>query len=52
MEVFLDIVRQFDYSILVMISDHLRGGLSDTVWTAITSLGNGGALWILSLIHI
>lgn len=48
MEVFLDIVRQFDYSILVMISDHLRGGLSDTVWTVITSLGNGGALWIVA----
>lgn len=47
MEVFLDIVRQFDYSILVMISDHLRGGLSDTVWTVITSLGNGGAIWIV-----
>ena len=43
MEVLLDIIRQLDYDILVQISDHLRGGVSDTVWTLISSLGNGGA---------
>ena len=47
MEVLLDIIRQLDYDILVQISDHLRGGVSDTVWTVISSLGNGGALWIV-----
>ena len=43
MEVFLDIVRQFDYGVLVQISEHLRGGFSDTVWKVISSLGNAGA---------
>ena len=47
MEVLLDMIHQFDYSILVQISDSMRGGFSDTVWTVITSLGNGGALWIV-----
>lgn len=47
MEVFLDIVRQFDYGVLVQISEHLRGGFSDTVWKVISSLGNAGALWIV-----
>ena len=39
MEVLLDMIHQFDYSILVQISDSMRGGFSDTVWTVITSLG-------------
>ena len=48
MEVLLDIIHAFDYDILVQIADHWRGGFSDTVWTAISMLGNGGALWIVT----
>ncbi len=48
MEVLLDIIHAFDYDILVQIADHWRGGFSDTVWTAISMLGNGGALWIIT----
>ena len=32
----------------MLIADHWRGGLSDTVWTVVSLLGNGGALWIVT----
>ncbi|GAB2044717.1 phosphatase PAP2 family protein [Agathobaculum sp. TL06] len=46
MEVFWDIVHTFDYEILLQLFQHWRGGVSDTVWTVFSTLGNGGALWI------
>nr|WP_297174121.1 phosphatase PAP2 family protein [uncultured Agathobaculum sp.] len=50
MEVLLDTIHAFDYHILVQIADRWRGGLSDAIWTAITTLGNGGALWIITAV--
>lgn len=47
LEVLLDIIHMFDYDILLQIFQNWRGGLSDTVWTLISSLGNFGALWIV-----
>ena len=47
MEVLLDIIRSFDFEILVQIADHWRGGLSDTVWTFFSLLGNFGACWLV-----
>lgn len=46
MDILLDILHTFDYDILLAISTRWRGGLSDTVWTLLTTLGNGGAVWI------
>lgn len=46
MDILLDIIHTFDYDILLQIFQHLRGGVSDTVWNAISTLGNYGALWI------
>ena len=46
MDILLDIIHTFDYDILLQIFDHWRGGVSDTVWTLVTCLGNYGALWI------
>ena len=52
MEVLLDIIRSFDYEILALIAEHWRGGLSDTVWTLVSLLGNGGALWIITALAL
>ena len=52
MEVLLDIIRSFDYEILTLIAEHWRGGLSDTVWTLVSLLGNGGALWIITALAL
>lgn len=49
-DILLDIIHAFDYDILVQIADHWRGGLSDTVWTVISMLGNGGAVWIVAAV--
>ena len=46
MDILLDIMHTFDYDILLHLSQSMRGGVSDTVWTLITWLGNYGALWI------
>ena len=46
MDILLDIMHTFDYDILLHLSQSMRGGVSDTVWTMITWLGNYGALWI------
>lgn len=46
MDILLDIVHAFDYDILLQFFERLRGGVSDTVWTAVSVLGNYGALWI------
>ena len=50
MDILLDIIHTFDYEFLALIADHWRGGLSDTVWTVISMLGNGGALWIVTAV--
>ena len=47
MEIILDIIQTLDYELLLMISNRWRGGMSDTFWTIVTSLGNAGALWIV-----
>lgn len=39
-------IQTMDYLILSQILQHWRGGLSDTVWTFFSCLGNGGAFWI------
>ena len=46
MDILLDIIHTFDYSVLQFLFQHLRG-TADGVWTAITSLGNFGILWIV-----
>ena len=46
MDILLDIVHTIDYSVLAYITEHWRGGLSDTVWKLFSLLGNGGAVWI------
>ena len=50
LDIVLDIIQTFDYECLMLIADHWRGGLSDTVWTVISMLGNGGALWIVTAV--
>ena len=46
MDILRDIVHTMDYSVLAYLTEHWRGGLSDTVWKVISLLGNGGAVWI------
>lgn len=46
MDIILDIIQTFDYDILQLIMESCRGDTASKVWTAITSLGNVGALWI------
>lgn len=36
----------FDWSILDFIQNHLRSGVMDTLMVWITTLGNGGAVWL------
>lgn len=36
----------FELSVLDLIQSHLRGGFLDTAMPLITTLGNGGAIWI------
>ena len=47
MEVLLDIIRSFDYDILLEIASRWRGGMSDTVWKFFSLIGNAGAVWIV-----
>ena len=46
MDILLDIVHSVDYGVLAYISEHWRGGLSDTVWKVFSLLGSYGAVWI------
>ena len=47
MDILLDIVHSVDYGVLAYISEHWRGGLSDTVWKVFSLLGSFiGAVWI------
>lgn len=46
MEILLDLIRSLDYDALIEIAARWRGGTSDVLWTAISSLGNFGAVWI------
>ena len=39
MDILLDIVHSVDYGVLAYISEHWRGGLSDTVWKVFSLLG-------------
>ena len=43
----LDIIRSFDYDILLEIASRWRGGMSDTVWKFFSLIGNAGAVWIV-----
>ena len=52
MEVLLDITRSVDYDILLGITSHWRGGVSDTVWTFFSLIGNAGAVWIVLAIAL
>lgn len=52
MEVLLDIIRSVDYDILLAITSHWRGGVSDTVWTFFSLIGNAGAVWIVLAIAL
>ena len=46
MDILLDIVHSVDYSgVLAYISEHWRGGLSDTVWKVFSLLGSYGAVF-------
>ena len=47
MDILLDIVHSVDYGVLAYISEHWRGGLSDTVWKVFSLMGSYGAVWIL-----
>ena len=42
MDILLDIVHSVDYGVLAYISEHWRGGLSDTVWKVFSPAGQ---LW-------
>ena len=42
MDILLDIVHSVDYGVLAYISEHWRGGLSDTVWKVFSLLGSYG----------
>ena len=46
MDILLDIVHSVDYGVLAYISEHWRGGLSDTVWKVFSLMGSYGAVWI------
>ena len=52
MEVLLDVIRSVDYDILLAITSHWRGGVSDTVWTFFSLIGNAGAVWIVLAIAL
>ena len=52
MEVLLDIVRSFDYDILVTIASRWRGGPADTIWKFFSLIGNAGAVWIVLAIAL
>jgi len=45
MNILQDIVETFDYEILFELFQQ-RGGVSDTVWTVFSLLGNGAFIWI------
>ena len=49
MDILLDIVHSVDYGVLAYISEHWRGGLSDTVWKVFSLLGSYGAVWFTVL---
>ena len=43
----LSLIQRFDVSILLYIEDNMHSPITDKVMVIITSLGNGGAVWII-----
>lgn len=47
-----DVIQQLDWTILHGIQDSLRCGFLDFVMPKITTLGNGGAIWIILAVSL
>ncbi|MFA9399001.1 MAG: phosphatase PAP2 family protein [Clostridiaceae bacterium] len=43
----MNFINKFDSSILLFIKDNMNGAIMDKIMVLFTSLGNGGAVWII-----